>query len=97
MRFAQGRFGKKRSLRPATRGTVDRIREELLEKSQDLGLAVNPKDIVVVSARKEAEIPVAGLPAIVANDNQNELPSVGRVEIDLSYRLSFHFLFPRGT
>jgi hypothetical protein len=67
------------------------IRQELLEKSQEMGLRVNPDDINVVSARKEAQIPVAGLSALVENGNQNDLPTVGSVNIDVNYAVPVEF------
>lgn len=70
---------------------AENVREELLEKSQEMGLRVNPDDINVVSTRKEAQIPVAGLSAIVENPNQNELPTVGNVNIDVNYAIPVEF------
>ncbi len=70
---------------------TDTIREEILDKSQDLGLTVNRESITVVSTRKEAQIPMAGLTAIVANGDQNDLPTVGTVSIDVSYAIPIPF------
>jgi hypothetical protein len=70
---------------------AENIREELLEKSQEMGLRVSPDDIDVVSARKEAQISVAGLGALVANSNQNDLPTVGSVNIDVIYTIPVEF------
>jgi hypothetical protein len=71
--------------------TADAIREELLEKSQDLGLPVAAEGIQVVAARKDAQIPIAGLGAIVENGNSNEMPTVGSVNIDVSYEVPISF------
>jgi hypothetical protein len=70
---------------------ADTIREEIIEKSQDLGLIVSRESITVVSTRKDAQIPIAGLTAIVANGDQNDLPTVGSVSIDVSYAISIPF------
>jgi hypothetical protein len=70
---------------------AENIRQELLEKSREMGLQVNPDDIDVVSTRKEAQIPIAGLSSMVANGNQNDLPTVGSVNIDVSYAVPVEF------
>ena len=63
-----------------------------MEKSQDLGLSVPGDGITVASARKEASIPIAGMAAIVENGNQNEVPTVGSVNIDVSYAVPIELL-----
>jgi hypothetical protein len=64
---------------------AEAIRNDIMEKSQDLGLSVPGDGITVASARKEASIPIAGMAAIVENGNRNEVPTVGNVNIDVSY------------
>jgi hypothetical protein len=64
---------------------ADRIQDDLLEKSQDLGLAIRRESITIVAGQQQAQIPIAAIPAIVANQNQNEFPTVGSVNIDVSY------------
>ena len=70
---------------------AESIRAELLEKSRELGLEINPEDIAVLSGSMPAQIPIAGMPAIVANPNQNNLPSVGTVNIEVSYTVPISF------
>lgn len=69
----------------------ENVREELLDKSRELGLPIRLEDIAVVSGSKPADIPVAGMAAIVENPNQNELPTVGSVNIEVSYAVPISF------
>ena len=69
----------------------DTVREEIMEKAQDLGLPVKPEAIKVTSTQKEAQIPIAGMAAMVENANQNDLPTVGAVTIDVSYEVPIPF------
>ena len=45
---------------------AENIREELLEKSQELGLPVSRENITVVSGSKPAQIPIEGITALAA-------------------------------
>jgi len=83
--------GRKRSWRPRTSPQQIRFRDEILQKAQDLGLAVQPDEIKVTAAKKEAQIPIAGVAAIVENGNQNDLPTVAAVNIDISYEVPIAF------
>ena len=69
----------------------DAVREDLMEKAQDLGLPVERENITVTSAQKQAEVPIGAVAAIVANGNQNELPTVGAVNIDVAYQVPIAF------
>jgi hypothetical protein len=75
----------KAQLAAADSQTIETIRDEILAKSHDLGLWVAREGIAIASSRKDALIPIAGVAAIVTNDNQSDLPRVGSVNIDLSY------------
>jgi hypothetical protein len=70
---------------------AETIRDEILQKSRDLGLSVGRGGIVVASSRKEAHIPVAGMAAIVENGSQNDLLTVGSVSIDVWYVIPIPF------
>jgi len=82
---------KEAQLAAANFTTTDTVRDEILQKAQDLGLAVEPDEINVTAAKKEAQIPVAGVAAIVENGNQNDLPTVAAVNIDISYEVPIAF------
>jgi hypothetical protein len=86
---------KEAALAAASSKTPDTIRQDILDKAQDLGLAVSGDDIRVTSSQKQAEIPIGAVAAIVANGNQNELPTVGAVNIDISYQVPI--VFPLHT
>ena len=70
---------------------ADSIREEVFQKAQKLGLAVAREEIEVTSFQKEAQIPIAGMTALVENHNQNDLSAVGAVNIDVSYVVPIAF------
>ncbi len=70
---------------------AETIRGEILKKSRDLGLSVAGEEVAIASSQKEAQIPVAGVAAIVENGNQNDLPTVGSVSIDVSYVIPIQF------
>jgi hypothetical protein len=85
---------KEAQLAAANFTTTDTVRDEILQKAQDLGLAVEPDEINVTAAKKEAQIPVAGVAgvaAIVENGSQNDLPTVAAVNIDVSYKVPIAF------
>lgn len=70
---------------------AENIREELLEKSQELGLPVSRENITVVSGSKPAQIPIEGITALAANPNQNDMPTVGTINIEVSYEVPISF------
>ena len=82
---------KEAELAAANFTTTDTVRDEILQKAQDLGLTVEPYEINVTAAKKEAQIPVAGVAAIVENGSQNDLPTVAAVNIDISYEVPIAF------
>lgn len=82
---------KEAQLAAANFTATDTVRDEILQKAQDLGLAVEPDEIKVTAAKKEAQIPIAGVAAIVENGSQNDLPTVAAVNIDVSYEVPIAF------
>lgn len=51
-----------------------------------------PRDgVAIASGRKEAQIPIAGIVALVENSNQNDPPTLGSVNIDVSYAIPIQF------
>ncbi|HWF37941.1 MAG TPA: hypothetical protein VG322_05445 [Candidatus Acidoferrales bacterium] len=71
---------------------AENIREELLEKSEELGLPVSRETITVTSGSKRAQIPIEGITALAANANQSDMPTVGAINIDVSYEVPISFL-----
>ena len=69
---------------------AENIREELMEKSQELGLPVRREDINVASGSQPAQLPLGGITALAANPNQNDMP-VGTVNIEVSYAVPISF------
>jgi hypothetical protein len=67
------------------------ISDEVWEKGHDLGLPVYREGITVTSSKKPVAIPIAGMEAIVASGDRNDLPSVGDVSIDVSYAVPIQF------
>jgi hypothetical protein len=67
------------------------ISDDVWEKGRDLGIPVDREGITVTSSKEPVAIPIAGVEAIVASGDQNDLPSAGDVSIDVSYSVPIPF------
>jgi hypothetical protein len=87
----EGAIRKEIQLAATNPHTAAAITDDVDEKAQDLGLAIEREGIKVTTSQKPVPIPVAGVEAIVASGSPNELPLIGDVSIDVSYAVPVPF------